>query len=70
MPHFVSNAKVLCVTESLGERFSKAVALKGTRGFHRFSPAEATSLVAFQLSSAVTGRHPRVSRIGVCHGRS
>ena len=60
---FVSEEKVTGVAESLRDRFSKSVAVKGTkRFFHRFSPVDEHSLMAFEMSSAIVGKRARVSR--------
>ena len=60
---FVSSDRVKEATESLKERFSKAVTVKGTQSYHKFSPVEESSLMAFELSSASQSRLVRVRRV-------
>ena len=59
---FVSNEKVLGMSDSLKERFSKALAVRGTKNFHKFSPVDENSLLVFEMSSMAEGRHARVTK--------
>ena len=59
---FVSDADVMSVAESLRERFSRTVAVKGTKSFHRFSPVDENSLMAFETSLASVGTHARIRK--------
>ena len=59
---FVSSETVASVSESLTDRFSKAVTVRGTLGLHKFVPVDEVSLMAFEMSSSRVGTYARVSR--------
>ena len=53
---FVSKEKVQETAVKLHHRFAKALLIKGTKGFHRFTPVSQSSIMVRELSEDDGGK--------------